>query len=116
MRIVRMQLGNEYLDLTEYLAPRGRSIPADSRSNDLWFQHIAIVVRDMDQAFEKLRALKVQRITRPERYWLLAQTGDELLDYREAVALYAGAQQTIIEGGDHGFQNFEAHLPDLLRQ
>src|SRR5438445_2763255 len=60
MRIVRMQLGNEYLDLTEYLAPRGRLIPLDSRSNDLWFQHIAIVVRDMDQAFEKLRALKVQ--------------------------------------------------------
>ena len=55
-----MQLGNEYLDLTQYLAPPGRPIPADSRSNDLWFQHVAIVVRDMDQAFEKLRALKVQ--------------------------------------------------------
>src|SRR5438132_9679941 len=63
MRIVRMQLGNEYLDLTEYLAPRGRPVPADSRSNDLWFQHIAIVVRDMDQAFEKLRALKVQFVS-----------------------------------------------------
>jgi len=59
MRIVRIQLGNEYVDLTQYLAPPGRPIPADSRSNDLWFQHIAIVVRDMDQAFEKLRALKV---------------------------------------------------------
>ncbi len=63
MRIVRMQLGNEYLDLTEYLAPRGRPIPTDSRSNDLWFQHVAIVVRDMDQAFEKLRALKVQFVS-----------------------------------------------------
>src|SRR5213596_1867215 len=63
MRIVRMQLGNEYLDLTQYLAPPGRPIPADSRSNDLWFQHIAIVVRDMDQAFEKLRALKVQFVS-----------------------------------------------------
>src|SRR5438046_6300728 len=63
MRIVRMQLGNEFVDLTEYLAPRGRSIPLDSRSNDLWFQHIAIVVRDMDQAFEKLRALKVQFVS-----------------------------------------------------
>jgi len=58
-----MQLGNEYLDLTEYLAPRGRPIPTDSRSNDLWFQHIAIVVRDMNQAFEKLRALKVQFVS-----------------------------------------------------
>src|SRR5712692_2451206 len=63
MRIVRMQLGNEFVDLTEYLAPRGRPIPADSRSNDLWFQHIAIVVRDMDQAFEKLRAVKAQFVS-----------------------------------------------------
>jgi catechol 2,3-dioxygenase-like lactoylglutathione lyase family enzyme len=63
MRIVRMQLGTEYLDLTQYLAPPGRPIPADSRSNDLWFQHIAIVVRDMDEAFEKLRALKVQFVS-----------------------------------------------------
>jgi catechol 2,3-dioxygenase-like lactoylglutathione lyase family enzyme len=63
MRIVRMQLGNEYLDLTQYLAPPGRPIPADSRSNDLWFQHAAIVVRDMDQAFDKLRSLKVQFVS-----------------------------------------------------
>src|SRR5881394_2668880 len=63
MRIVRMQLGKEYLDLIEYLAPRGRPIPVDSRSNDLWFQHIAIVVRDMDQAFAKLRELKVQFVS-----------------------------------------------------
>ena len=63
MRIVRMQLGNEYLDLTQYLAPPGRPIPVDSRSNDLWFQHIAIVVREMDQAFDKLRALKVQFVS-----------------------------------------------------
>src|SRR5438876_7271633 len=63
MRIVRMQLGNEHVDLTEYLTPRGRPIPADSRSNDLWFQHIAIVVRDMVRAFDKLRALKVQFVS-----------------------------------------------------
>jgi catechol 2,3-dioxygenase-like lactoylglutathione lyase family enzyme len=63
MRIVRMQLGNEFIDLTQYLAPPGRPIPVDSRSNDLWFQHIAIVVRDMDQAFERLRALKVQFVS-----------------------------------------------------
>jgi catechol 2,3-dioxygenase-like lactoylglutathione lyase family enzyme len=63
MRVVRMQLGNEYLDLTQYLAPPGRPIPVDSRSNDLWFQHVAIVVHDMDQAFERLRALKVQFVS-----------------------------------------------------
>jgi len=63
MRLVRMQLGNEFLDLTQYLAPPGRPIPVDSRSNDLWFQHIAIVVRDMDEAFQRLRALKVQFVS-----------------------------------------------------
>ena len=63
MRIVRMQLGNEYVDLTQYLAPPGRPIPVDSRSNDLWFQHVAVVVRDMDQAFERVRALKVQFVS-----------------------------------------------------
>jgi len=63
MRIVRMRLGNEFLDLTQYLAPPGRPIPVDSRSNDLWFQHYAVVVRDMDQAFERLVALKVQFVS-----------------------------------------------------
>jgi len=63
MRIVRMELGKEHVDLTEYLAPLGRPIPVDSRSNDLWFQHIAIVVRDMDQAFAKLRELKVRFVS-----------------------------------------------------
>lgn len=59
MRVARMRLGSEFLELTEYLAPRGRPIPADSRSNDLWFQHIAIIVSDMDQAYQQLRAHKV---------------------------------------------------------
>jgi catechol 2,3-dioxygenase-like lactoylglutathione lyase family enzyme len=63
MRIARMQLGSELIELTEYLTPRGESIPLDSRSNDLWFQHIAIVVSDMDEAFEKLRALRVQFVS-----------------------------------------------------
>jgi catechol 2,3-dioxygenase-like lactoylglutathione lyase family enzyme len=63
MRIVRMQLGNEFIGLTEYLAPRGKPIPIDSHSNDLWFQHIAIVVSDMSRAFEKLRMLKVQFVS-----------------------------------------------------
>jgi len=63
MRIVRMQLGSEFIDLTQYLTPLGRPIPPDSHSNDLWFQHIAIVVRDMDAAFEKVRAMKAQFVS-----------------------------------------------------
>jgi len=60
MRVVRMRLGDEFIELTEYLAPKGRPIPADSRSNDCWFQHIAIIVSDMDQAYQRLRQNKVE--------------------------------------------------------
>jgi catechol 2,3-dioxygenase-like lactoylglutathione lyase family enzyme len=60
MRVVRMRLGEELLDLTEYLAPRGRPVPPDTRSNDRWFQHVAIIVRDMDEAYRHLRKHKVE--------------------------------------------------------
>lgn len=60
MRVVRMQLGSELIELTEYLAPRGRPAPTDSRSNDRWFQHIAIITSDMDKAYAWLRQNKVQ--------------------------------------------------------
>jgi catechol 2,3-dioxygenase-like lactoylglutathione lyase family enzyme len=60
MRVVRMRLGDEFIELTEYLAPRGRPIPVDSRSNDRWFQHIAIIVSDMDKAYARLRQNKVE--------------------------------------------------------
>jgi len=60
MRIVRMRLGDEFIELHEYLAPKGRPIPADSRSNDRWFQHIAIIVNDMNRAYQILREGKVE--------------------------------------------------------
>lgn len=60
MRVVRMKLGAESIELTEYLAPQGRPIPVDSRSNDRWFQHIAVVVSDMDKAYQHLRSYKVR--------------------------------------------------------
>jgi catechol 2,3-dioxygenase-like lactoylglutathione lyase family enzyme len=60
VRIVRMRLGEEFIELQEYLAPKGRPIPVDSRSNDGWFQHIAIIVSDMDWAYRVLRQNKVE--------------------------------------------------------
>jgi catechol 2,3-dioxygenase-like lactoylglutathione lyase family enzyme len=60
VRLVTMQLGDESIVLTEYLAPRGRPIPVDSRSNDRWFQHVAIIVSDMDRAYARLREHDVQ--------------------------------------------------------
>ena len=62
----------------------------------------------------ELRALDVPAITRPERYWLLVETGDEVLDYRAAVAKYAGARQTVLAGGDHGFSRWGKYLDDVL--
>jgi catechol 2,3-dioxygenase-like lactoylglutathione lyase family enzyme len=58
--VVRMRLGEESIELAEYLAPRGRSIPEGLRSNDRSFQHIAIIVRDMDAAYRRLRDNKVE--------------------------------------------------------
>lgn len=63
MRVVRMRLGTEEIELTEYLAPRGRPIPVDMKSNDRSFQHIAIVVRDMDAAYRRLRAHRVTHVS-----------------------------------------------------
>jgi len=59
-RVVRMQLGDEAIELTQYLTPRGRPVPADSRSNDRWFQHIAVIVSDMDRAYAHLQAHRVE--------------------------------------------------------
>lgn len=63
----------------------------------------------------ELAALEIGRIAHPERIWLMVETGDELLDHRIAVEKYAGARQTVIEGGDHGFQHFGEHLDAILR-
>jgi catechol 2,3-dioxygenase-like lactoylglutathione lyase family enzyme len=68
LRVVKLQLGNELIELTEYLTPKGRPIPIDSRSNDRWFQHIAIAVSDMDKAYQHLRKYKAQHVsTAPQR-------------------------------------------------
>lgn len=67
-RIARLKLGDEFIELTEYLRPRGKPFPADSRGNDRWFQHIAIIVSDMDEAVARLRAKDVRPASKaPQR-------------------------------------------------
>lgn len=63
---------------------------------------------------DQLRQLEVLKITKPERYFLIAATGDELLDWREMQAHYPDARQTIIEGSDHALTGFEQYIDDLL--
>jgi len=62
-RTVRLKLGDEFFELTDYLTLESRPIPADSRSNDRWFQHIAIIVSDMDKAYAQLRQHNVQQVS-----------------------------------------------------
>jgi catechol 2,3-dioxygenase-like lactoylglutathione lyase family enzyme len=68
IRVVTLGLGREQIQLTQFTAPPGcRPIPLDSRSNDLWFQHLAIVVSDMDTAYAALRRHNVQHVsTQPQ--------------------------------------------------
>lgn len=61
-----------------------------------------------------LQTLAVAAISRPRNFWLLSETGDELLDYRDAVSLYADCRQTIIEGGDHSFTRWNDYLDQII--
>jgi uncharacterized protein len=63
---------------------------------------------------EELKALAVDSITRPERYFLMAATGDEVLDWREMTAHYPGAHHHVIEGSDHGISEFAQYLDEVL--
>lgn len=62
----------------------------------------------------ELQALGRRRPTRPERYYLLACKGDEVLDWRDMADWYAGSHGHILEGGDHGLSDFARWLPEVL--
>src|SRR5260370_5806363 len=88
LRVATLKLGDERITLTEHLGSRGSPIPADSQSYDHWFQHIAIVVRDMDKAYEQLRQQKVKNVstapqTLPE--WNKGAGGIKAFYFRDTV-------------------------------
>ena len=60
---------------------------------------------------DELRDLQVGTLPHPERLFAIVAKGDEVLDWREMAARYAGAQQLLLEGGDHGLSDFDTHLP-----
>ncbi len=62
-----------------------------------------------------LRLYDVRTLADPSRYLLLVQTGDEVLDYRQAVERYGGCEQIIQQGGNHGFENFAGVLPRIMQ-
>jgi catechol 2,3-dioxygenase-like lactoylglutathione lyase family enzyme len=63
IRIVGLQLGEERIELMQYLNIKGKPIPGDSQSNDLWFQHMAIAVSDMDRAYAHLQSFLTESIS-----------------------------------------------------
>jgi catechol 2,3-dioxygenase-like lactoylglutathione lyase family enzyme len=84
-RVVRMQLGDEHIELTQHVA-KGRPFPADSRGNDRWFQHVAIVVSDMQKAYAVLRQNRVRHASSaPQRLpdWNQNAAGIEAFYFRD---------------------------------
>jgi catechol 2,3-dioxygenase-like lactoylglutathione lyase family enzyme len=100
MRVVRLRLGSEVIELTEYLAPAGRPVPPDSRANDRWFQHIAIIVSDMDRAYQWLRQNKVRH----------ASSGPQLLP--EYIKAAAGIRAFYFRDPDDHFLEILSFPPD----
>ena len=64
---------------------------------------------------QELRDLDAGTLSRPERFYTLIAKGDELLDWREMSARYAGSQGQLLEGGDHALSDFDTHLAGVLR-
>jgi hypothetical protein len=88
------------LDLESYLGPQRNLYTGEAY--ELTREHIA-----------EWRALDTPTI-HPERYLLIVETGDEVLDYRVAVRKYAGARQIVVAGGDHTLKSFAEHLPAIV--
>ena len=65
--------------------------------------------------FAELESLSVPSLTRMDRYFLLMRSGDELIDWRDAVARYAGAWQYVLGGGNHGWEDIDDEIPSILR-
>jgi catechol 2,3-dioxygenase-like lactoylglutathione lyase family enzyme len=86
VRVSRLALGGEAVELMQFLTPTGREPPADSRSNDRWFQHVAIIVDDMDRAYARLRQHGVAHAsTGPQRLpdWNANAGGIEAFYFRD---------------------------------
>ncbi len=63
----------------------------------------------------ELKALDCMILPEPKRVWILSQTDDEVLDYQQAIAKYSDAVQTVEQGGDHSFVNFERYPEKIVQ-
>ena len=123
LTLIGSSLGGYYATwLAERLGCRAVLLnPAVHAARDLASQVGVKTQYHSNEAFEfksayidELKALAVARITHPERYFLIAATGDELLDWREMVAQFPQARQRVIPGSDHGISDFENYADEVL--
>jgi predicted esterase YcpF (UPF0227 family) len=123
LTVVGSSLGGFYATwLAEHLGCRAVLLnPAVKPPRDLESYVGVSTQYHSDEPFEfkheyiaELRSLVVPAISRPQRYLLLAATGDEVLDWREMVAHYPGARHIVIEGSDHGMAEFVDYLDEVL--
>jgi predicted esterase YcpF (UPF0227 family) len=121
--LIGSSLGGYYATwLAEQIGCRAALLnPAVQPARDLERYVGVMTAYHSDEPFEfkreyidELKELAVARITKPERYFLLAATGDEVLDWREMTAHYKGAQQHVIQGSDHAISDFESYMDGVL--
>jgi len=121
--VIGSSLGGFYANhLAEKYACKAVALNPAVRAARELAPHVGMMTAyDSDEPFDfrpeyidELKALQVEAITNPGRYFLIAAKGDELLDWREMVDFYFGAKQLVLEGSDHGIADYAEHLPKVL--
>ena len=124
LSVIGSSLGGFYTNyLAEQYGCKGIALNPAVRAGRELEPHVGMMTAyDSEEPFDfraeyidELNRMQIESITLPERYLLLAATGDELLDWREMAAFYPGAQQIIIQGSDHGIQNYSDYLDAVVR-
>jgi hypothetical protein len=123
LSVIGSSLGGFYTNfLAERYGCKGIALNPAVRAGRELKPHVGMMTAyDSEEPFDfraeyidELNRMQVESITLPERYLLLAATGDELLDWREMAAFYPGAQQIIIQGSDHGIHNYSEYLDAVV--
>ena len=123
LSVIGSSLGGFYTNyLAEQYGCKGIALNPAVRAGRELEPHVGVMTAyDSEEPFDfraeyidELNRMQIESITLPERYLLLAATGDELLDWREMAAFYPGAQQIIIQGSDHGIHNYSEYLDSVV--
>ena len=124
LTLIGSSLGGFYATwLAEKLGCRAVLLNPAMRAHEKLRRHVGTqtAYHDASTSFEfraeyldELAGMHVEVITRPERYMVVAATGDELLDWREMVGTFPGARHKVIQGSDHGMADFADHMDEVF--